>query len=216
MLWRTLLVIASLVLVSACQAQAPAAEPFVSGTHYFPIEPAVATSAPAGKVEVVEVFSYACIHCAHFEPQVAAWRAKMPKEASFSYLPAAWNPQWEGFAKAFYAAEALGVLERTHEPMFKALHEERRQFNSLDDLAQWYAGHGTKADAFLSAFNAMTTTAAVERAKKLVPEYGVDGTPSVIVAGKYRITGASAGGMEKVFDVVNHLVAKESSAGGKR
>jgi thiol:disulfide interchange protein DsbA len=215
MLWRTMFVIASLALVSACQAQAPAAEPFQSGTHYFPIEPAVATTAPAGKVEVVEVFSYACIHCAHFEPHVAAWRAKMPKEASFSYLPAAWNPQWEGFAKAFYAAEGLGLLEKTHEPMFKALHEERRQFASLDELAQWYAGHGTKADAFLSSFNSMPTTAGVERSKQLVPQYGVDGTPTVVVAGKYRVTGQSAGGMDKVFDVVNYLVAKEVAAAKK-
>ncbi|HET7843600.1 MAG TPA: thiol:disulfide interchange protein DsbA/DsbL, partial [Xanthomonadales bacterium] len=116
MLWRTMLVIASLTLVSACQAQAPATpDVYQAGTQYFPIDPPVATSAPAGKVEVVEVFSYACIHCAHFQPFVDKWRANMPKQASFRYLPAAWNPSWEGFAKAYYAAEGLGVAEKTHE-----------------------------------------------------------------------------------------------------
>lgn len=215
MLWRTMLVIASLVLVSACQAQAPA-EPYQSGTHYLPIDPPVATSAPDGKVEVVEVFSYACIHCAHFQPYVDAWRAKMPKQAMFKYLPAAWNPSWEGFAKAYYAAEGLGLVEKTHEAMFKAIHEEHKQFGTLDDLAQWYAGFGVKPEAFVSSFNSMPTMSSVEHAKTLVPKYGVDGTPTVIVAGKYRVTGQSAGGYDKLFDVVDYLVAKESAAGGKQ
>jgi len=215
MLWRTLFVIASLALVSACQAQVPA-EPYQAGTHYFPIEPAVATSAPAGKVEVVEVFSYACIHCAHFQPYVDQWREKMPKEAVFKYLPAAWNPQWEGYAKAYYAAEGLGLVPATHQAMFKALHEEHKQFGAMEDLAQWYAGFGTKPEAFVSSFNSMPTTSAVERSKALVPQYGVDGTPTVIVAGKYRITGQSAGGYDKLFDVVNFLVAKEAAAAGKK
>jgi len=215
MLWRTMLVIASLVLIPACQAQVPA-EQFQAGTHYFPIEPAAATSAPAGKVEVVEVFSYACIHCAHFQPYVDAWRQKMPKQASFKYLPAAWNPQWEGFAKAYYAAEGLGIVEATHAAMFKAIHEEKKQFASLDDLAQWYAGFGTKPEAFLSSFNSMPTTSAVERSKTIVPQYAVDGTPTVIVAGKYRVTGQSAGGYDKLFDVVDFLVAKEAAAAGKK
>lgn len=214
MLWRLMLVVVSLAFVSACQAQAPT-EPFQSGTQYFPIDPPVATSAPAGKVEVVEVFSYACIHCAHFQPLVDAWRAKQSKNVVFKYLPAAWNAQWEGFAKAYYAADSLGIVEKTHGPMFKALHEEKKNFASLDELAQWYAGYGVKPDAFLSAFNSMTTMAGVEHSKALVPQYGIDGTPTVVVAGKYRVTGQSAGSADKVFDVVDYLVAKELAAGGK-
>ena len=213
MLWRTLLVIASLVLMPACQAQVPA-EPYTAGTNYFPIEPAVATSAPAGKVEVVEVFSYACIHCAHFQPYVDQWVANKPKNVAFKYLPAAWNPQWEGFAKAYYAAEGLGLVPATHQALFKAIHEEHKQFSSLDDLAQWYAGFGTKPEAFLSSFNSMPTMSGVERSKTLIPQYQVDGTPTIIVAGKYRVTGQSAGGMDKVFDVVNYLVQKETAAAG--
>ena len=51
----------------------------------------------------------------------------------------------------------------------------------------------------------------ISRSKTLVPKYNVDGTPTVVVNGKYRVTGASAGGYEKLFDVVNFLVAKESA-----
>jgi thiol:disulfide interchange protein DsbA len=215
MLWRLMLVVVSLAFVSACQAQAPVA-PYESGTQYFPIDPPVPTSAPPGKVEVVEVFSYACIHCAHFQPLVDAWRAKQSKNVVFKYLPAAWNEQWEGFAKAFLAADALGVVEQTHAAMFKALHEEKKNFASLDDLAQWYAGFGVKPEAFKSAYGSMTTLAGLEHSKTVVPQYGIDGTPTVIVAGKYRVTGQSAGAAEKVFDVVDFLVAKELAAGGRK
>ena len=153
----------------------------VEGTNYARLAQPIPMPA-TGKVEVVEVFSYACIHCAHFQPLVDAWRAKQSKNVVFTYLPAAWNAQWEGFAKAYYAADSLGIVEKTHGPMFKALHEEKKNFASLDELAQWYAGYGVKPDAFLSAFNSMTTMAGIEHSKALVPQYGIDGTPPVVVA----------------------------------
>lgn len=198
-------------------ALAPAAfaqnmvERFQEGNQYFVIEPAQPTAPDA--VEVTEVFSYACIHCANFHGAVAQWKKNMPAGAKFTELPAAWNPAWEMLARVFYTAEALGVLDKTHKAFFDAIHVERKAFANLDEVAQWYATNGgVKAADFIATANSSGVNIKVNRSKQLVPRYGVDGTPAIVVAGKYRVTGSSAGGWDQVFEVVNFLVAREAAA----
>lgn len=205
-----LLAAAALVLVSVSACAQGAHAPYQAGTHYFPIDPPQPTSA-GDKVEVVEIFSYACIHCAHFEPHVASWKQKKPANVAFSYLPAVFNPSWETMARAYYAGEVLGIAEKAHQDLFDGIHV-RRDVRNLDDIAKIYAKYGKTEQQFLDATKSFAVEMKINRAKQMVPRYGVDGTPTVIVAGKYRVTGGSAGGMEKIFDVVNFLIAKEEAA----
>ena len=204
------------VLLAALAAPAALAqgllEKYQAGTHYYPIQPAQAVTAPKGKVEVVEVFSYACIHCAHFQAEVNAWKKAMPANATFALMPAAWNATWEMVARAYYASEALGILDQSHDAFFNAIFIEKIPFATIEDIAKWYTKFGVTEAAFLDAAKSLTTNTKVQRSKQMVPKYGVDGTPSVVVAGKYRVTGQSAGGYDKVFDVVNFLVAREAAA----
>ena len=213
------LVLTILVAPTAC-AQSMV-ERFQEGTHYARIDPPVASTAPAGKVEVVEVFNYACPHCATFQADVDRWRAKAPAGAHFGYLAAAWSPSWEAYARAYYAAESLGILTRSHEALFKALHTERVEIRNLEELAQWYTQFGVTREQFVAAFESAETTAKIAKSRELVPAYKVDGTPSVIVGGKYRVTGEMACAAVPsgqpcthgaVFDVVDFLVAKELAA----
>lgn len=206
----TRILAATVFAFAAVAASAQGTATYQVGTHYFPIDPPQPTSS-GNKVEVLEVFSYACIHCAHFEPQVQAWKKKMPANAAFSYLPAVFNPSWEAMARAYYAGEVLGVADKAHQDIFDGIHV-RRDVRNLEDIAKIYAKYGKTEQQFLDATKSFGVEMKLNRAKQMVPRYGVDGTPSVIVAGKYRITGASAGGLDKVFDVVNFLVAKESAA----
>lgn len=201
---------AALALVSVTACAQGGVETYQAGTHYFPIDPPQPTSS-GDKVEVVEVFSYACIHCAHFEPHVQAWKQKMPAAVSFSYLPAVFNASWETMARAYYAAEVLGVADKAHQDLFDGIHV-RRDVRNLEDIAKIYAKHGKTEQQFLDATKSFAVEMKINRAKQMVPRYGVDGTPTVVVAGKYRVTGGSAGGMDKIFDVVNFLVAKEAAA----
>jgi thiol:disulfide interchange protein DsbA len=203
----------ALVMVPAVSAQG-LVERFQSGVHYLPIDPAQPSSTSQG-VEVIEVFSYACIHCAHFQAAVDQWKKTKPASATFVYLPAAWNPSWEMVARAFYAAESMGILDKTHKAFFDALHVERKPFTNLDSIAQWYATTaGVKAEDFVAAATSSAVNIKINRSKQMVPRYRVEGTPSVVVAGKYVVTGETAGGYENVFEVVNFLVAKEAAARG--
>lgn len=198
----------ALVSVTAC-AQGTA-DRFAAGTHYYPVEPAQPTSS-GDKVEVVEVFSYACIHCAHFEPSVQKWKKTKPAEAAFSYLPAVFNPSWEVFARAYYAGEALGIAEKAHQDLFDGIHV-RRDIRNVEDISKVYAKYGKSAQQFVDATTSFAVEMKINRAKQMVPLYQVDGTPTLIVAGKYRVTADSAGGQDKIFDVVDFLVAKEAAA----
>lgn len=210
------LALAGLLFAPLAMAQTMV-ERFTAGQHYFPISPTVPTSAPAGKVEVLEVFSYACIHCAQFNPSAETWKKSKPAAAQFELMPVVFNPTWESLARAYYAAAALGALDRTHQKMFNAIFVEKKQFRTVEDLAEWYATQGVDKAKFLATAKSFAVDAKIKRSTALVQRYGVDGTPSVIVAGKYRITGASAGNYETLWQIVDYLVAKEVSerAGGK-
>jgi thiol:disulfide interchange protein DsbA len=207
---RLLFAVLSLTVMPLALAQAPLK--YTAGRDYFVVQPAQPTDAPAGKIEVMEVFSYACIHCAHFEPMVATWKKKAPANVHFTYMPAAWSPPWEMVARAFYAAEALGVLEKTHSAFFDALHVAHVPIQTMDDVAKWYSqSAGVDPAQFLQVANSFAVNAKIQRSKQSMPRFGVDGTPTLIVAGKYRITGQSAGGLEKMFDVADFLVQQESA-----
>ena len=210
------------VSVNACAQEhadtAKAAAPVAAeaGKNYFLIEPAQPT-ASGDKVEVLEVFSYACVHCAHFQPYADEIRAKLPAYAQFNYMPAIFNEQWEAFARAYYTAQSLGVLDKTHQAIFDAVHRDRRAFRSFDDIATFYGEHGADVEKFKQVATSFEVESKLSRSRSMVPKYGVDGTPSVIVAGKYRVTGASAGGYPQMVALILHLVEKahaEMKAGG--
>jgi protein dithiol oxidoreductase (disulfide-forming) len=162
------------------------------------------------KVEVIEVFSYGCIHCAQFQPFVDSWSKRVDKSAvQFTYLPAPFNPLFKLMATGFYAADSLGATANTHQRVFDALFVQGKQVNNLNTLADLYASLGVNRDAFLKAAQSFFIESQVRRADDLMRSYQIDGTPSVIVAGKYRVTSESAGGHDKVFAVVDALIAKE-------
>ena len=207
MLQRFLL-LALLVLV----APVALAQDFVEGRDYFPISPAErATKGDA--IEVVEVFGYPCIHCAHAAPVVAKWKEGAPADVKLSYVPAVFGGIWEAYARAYYTAETTGVMERSHDKLFEVLHTERRQINNLDGIAQFYTEYGVDKDTFLGTMTSFAVDAKIAESQRLVQAWGVEGTPTMIVAGKYRVMSQGGDdGFEKMMKIVDFLVAKERSA----
>ena len=181
---RLLPVIAGLLLTSACSAQAPAA-PYRLGVQYVAITPAQPL-VNDGKIEVVEVFSYACPHCWHFEPYVEQIRKQLPRGVVLRRVPAVFSPAWEPYARAFYAAQKLGVLGTTHDALFKALHEKHEPLYSLQDLAGFYARHGVQPAQFLRIANSDAVDRQMMHDVRLEQAWGIEGTPTIVVDGKYR------------------------------
>ncbi|HEY0178103.1 MAG TPA: thiol:disulfide interchange protein DsbA/DsbL [Dokdonella sp.] len=217
MLNRFAPLLAGLLLLSNALAATPAAsaEPkWQAGKNYFAITPPQPT-ASGDKIEVLEVFSYACPHCAHFQPYAEQIKAGLPDYAAFDYMPAVFNPQWEPYARAYYTAQSLGVLAQTHQALFDALHRDHLPLRTIDDLATFYAEHGVDRAKFLAASSSFEVESKLARARELVKNFGVDGTPSIVVDGKYRVTAQSAGGYPELIELVGWLVEQAHAPAAK-
>jgi thiol:disulfide interchange protein DsbA len=207
---RLITLLALLLAAPLVSAQA-LIEKYELGKNYLAIDPPQATSS-GNKVEVIEVFSYGCVHCAHFQPTVDEWRKKMPAGVAFGYMPAFFQPYFALMGRVYYTAEVLGVAEKSHADVYKAIFVDQKPMHTLDEIAQFYSAYGVKPDDFVKTATSFAVETKVKRADELSKRYGIDGTPTVVVNGKYRVTAASAGDYGKVFDVVNFLIAKEQAA----
>ena len=144
-------------------ASTEAAE-FQEGVHYQRLPVPVETK-DASKVEVVEVFSYACIHCKNFDSTVEGWRVAQAEDVSFRRVPAIFNKSWALLAQAFYAAEILGVSEKVHQPIFRALHDQGVNLGNPELLAALFLEVGDVApDDFSEVFNSFGVRSKVQQA----------------------------------------------------
>lgn len=186
-----------------------AADPiYVEGTHYERLSEPVRTADPA-RIEVVELFWYGCSHCFHFEPLLAKWRPTIAADVDFHRSPAMWNKLMAVHAQAFYAAEALGVLEKMNQPLFEALNVQRKRLESEEEIAGLFAANGVKDADFRKAFNSFGVQSKVKQADARQRSYKTTGTPEMIVNGKYRVSARLAGSPEAMLKVVDFLLAKE-------
>lgn len=164
-----------------------------------------------GKVEVVEVFGYVCPACFRMEPLMESWKSKLPADVRVSYVPAPFGPQWTPYAKAFYAAEAMGLVDKTHGPMFNAIHIEDSlpgEGEQPDEaaIAQWYGKFGADPKEFRAAMDSFATNAKVNRGRQFMVRSGVNGTPTMVVNGKYRVIGGRS--YQEVLEITSRLVQK--------
>ncbi|MCI4569390.1 thiol:disulfide interchange protein DsbA/DsbL [Lysobacter sp. CFH 32150] len=175
------------------------------GQPYRPLE---------GKVEVVEVFGYVCPACAAFHPVVSAWEAKLPADVRFTYVPAPFGPEWIPYAKAFYVAESLGLVGKSHDAVIRAIHVQQSLPGEGDKpdeaaIAKFYAQYGADPKSFLSTMNSFAIDAKINRGKQFMIRSGVGSTPTIVVNGKYRVEGK---GWEDKLRIADALVAQERAA----
>lgn len=202
--------LATSLLLASGAAVAAEAPQWEAGKNYQLIEPAVETSSDT--VEVVEVFSYACPHCANFQPFAERIKAELPAGATYEYKPAVFFPQWEPYARAFLVAKSMGILDKAHGALFDALHRDHRPIRSLQDLAHFYADFGVEPGQFLSTAESFVINDELQKDVLWGRRAGVMGTPTIIVAGKYRAEASGAGGNAQLVELTKWLVDKELAA----
>jgi thiol:disulfide interchange protein DsbA len=203
--------IAALFVAGPAHAQvlrAPAA------VKYFPVNPPQPPLTDSGKIEVIEFFSYGCGHCAMFQPYVDAWVKSIDaSKVELIYVPVTFRPDFALLARGYYAAELLGVAKSTHHRVFDVIFNGGTPaVRTFNDVAAIYEKVGVNKTDFMAAAQKLSVEEKLRKSHQLMEAFRIDGTPTMIVAGKYRITGESAGGNDKVFAVVNELIAKELAA----
>jgi thiol:disulfide interchange protein DsbA len=212
---RTLTLFAGLLLATACTAQshADASAPYTEGDQYVTLPAPHQRYSNVGKVEVAEVFSYGCIHCAEFSPAADKLKKSLPPGVKFELVPAPFSDEWLPFARAYYAADKLGVVDRTHLELFKEKFVQNYPMNSMDDLADFYARQGVNRDEFMRLANSPEATAKLKADLDLIRTWGVDGTPSIVVDGKYRVANVKT--LDELSKVTQWLVQRELDAANK-
>ncbi len=177
---------------------------------YEPLTPAQPTQS-ADKVEIIEFFWYGCPHCYAFEPLIEEWSKNLPKNVEFIRQPAVFNEVWAKHAKAYYVADALGIVEKVHADLFDAIQNKKEPLDTEASLAQFFAAHGVSEAQFKEAYSSFGVDSKVRQAPVIAAKYGITGVPTVIINGKYKTNGTVAGSHEKMIEVMNTLIKQESA-----
>ena len=214
-----LILLAGLTILGFVLASTVAAKP-VLDKEYKLIVPPQPQPATVKGVEVLEFFNYACPHCYEFEPSLKTWLKSKPKNAEFRYVPAVFNERMIPLAKIYYTLEELGLLERLHDKVYYAIHQQ--QLNLIDRaiLLKWIGEQGVETNRFEATFDSFSVNNKVQRATQMTRNYHIPGTPYLIIGGRY-LTGPSMsvgadGNIDhnRLMQVLNELI--DLSQGGTR
>jgi protein dithiol oxidoreductase (disulfide-forming) len=208
---RSVLRLMLLVLpLSACaqSAQAPTSGLPKAGEQYV-LAPKAGTWLPEkGKIEVIEYFSYSCGHCAQFQPLIDAWKKSMPKDVVFHYIPNAFDLEFP-YSRAYFAAERLGALPKVHHDLFVAIHDDGRMPRNnvtIDEIGTYFGQRGVDRAKAIALMRSPEVTEQMKRAKQFVVDKKLQGTPTLVVVGKYVIQGES---FEQQLHNLNAVIAME-------
>ncbi|HEX3835984.1 MAG TPA: thiol:disulfide interchange protein DsbA/DsbL [Steroidobacteraceae bacterium] len=184
------------------------------GVNYDPVVPSQPTSVPAGKVEVLEVFWFACPHCYALEPFLKAWRKTKPDYVEFVRVPVMWGPVHRAHAQLYYTLKQLG-RDDLDDKVFDTLHNGQNPMvgntpdETLQKQLQFATANGIDAEAFRKAYNSFAVNTDLQRAEEITQRYHVEGVPLIVVNGKYITDVGKAGSDANLVAEINDLAASE-------
>jgi thiol:disulfide interchange protein DsbA len=161
-----------------------------------------------GKIEVVEFFSWGCPHCYEFYPKLARWLATMPKGSSFKRVPVAiGHTEWEALAKAYYALQSTGDVDRLDSQIFEDIHKNHVWLNDEPSITAWVGKHGVDVAKFTAAYRSFGVNTSAGQAEQKAVDYRLTGVPTLAIAGKYTVSGDQ----QKMLSTSDQLIAMERS-----
>lgn len=183
-----------------------AAEPQL-GRDYTLLNPPQPSQAPAGKVDVVEFFSYGCPHCKDLQPSLAMWAAKLPADVSFRRVPISFGrPAWARLARIYYTLDIMSQTDKYDGLVFRALHDEHANFNSDESIAAWAGSKGLDAKKFADDMASFTVQSMVPRGDQEANAKKITGVPALIVDGRYMVV--TTGNFAQMLATADALIEK--------
>lgn len=197
-------VFAVLALLCASYSHAAVEE----GRDYKLMNPPQPT-ASGKQIEVLEFFFYGCSHCYHLHPFMSEWEKKMPKDVQLKYVPVIFNESAEPMARAFYAVESLGQLNKLHDALFQSVNVLNVDMSDEASISAFVSKYGVDRAKFGAAYNSFAMQNKISRSNQMVQSYGIRGTPTVVVDGKYTISGLQPARIVEVLDEVVKIARKD-------
>jgi protein dithiol oxidoreductase (disulfide-forming) len=205
-----------LAFVPAAVAQQP-----VEGKDFKTINPPQRPDS-GKKIEVIEFFSYACPHCAEFEPTLQSWVKRKPKDVEYKMVPMVFREQWKAPAKLYYTLEAMGLVDKYHQKVYDAIHKQNKELFTDQAVKDWAKSIGIDATKFNEVYDSFGIDAKLQRSASMAKSYGIQFTPAMAINGKYW-TGPSMvtspdGGLDsaRFFRVLDQLVDSERAKPGSK
>jgi thiol:disulfide interchange protein DsbA len=182
----------------------------VQGKDYTLLNPVQPVSSK--KIEVLEFFFYECPHCFHLHPFLAAWEKTQPADVELTLVPTMFRDSTEPLARTYYALEGIGKIKQLDDAIYQAIHVKQANLYDLDTIGAFVAGNGVDRAKFSAAYNSFTVNSKIVRAKQMIRSYGINGTPTLVVDGKYAITGLQPPDAIRVLNEVIAIARKERAA----
>jgi len=181
-----------------------------AGTDYVVLGKPAPVDTPAGKVEVVEFFSYNCPHCAAFEPQLEAWVKKLPPYVNFKRIPVPFvGNDTEAKQRVYYTLEAMGKVDEFQLKLFDAIHKQRQPLTGDAGILAWAEKQpGLDAKKFAELYKSFSVSGKAKRAAQLTTDYQVAGVPAIGVAGRWYVDGDTAGSLDRALQVTDFLIGE--------
>ena len=165
-----------------------------------------------GKIEVLEFFSWGCPHCYEFYPKLSRWLSTLPKDASFKRVPVGLgHPEWEALAKAYYALQSTGDVDRLDSQIFEDIHKNHVWLYDEQSITAWVGKHGVNVAKFTAAFRSFGVNTSEAQAEQKSVDYRIPGVPTLAIDGKYTVDGDQ----EKMLATSSQLIAMERVANQK-
>ena len=181
---------------------------FVEGEHFFAIEKP--RRVRGDKIEVMEFFSYGCIHCYNFDDDLTEWANDRSSQVALVRTPVIANDLWRNLGRAHYGLMELGILDQNHVRLFKEIHDGKRNLNTLEKIAAILATSEVSEEELLAAFTSEQVTQKVNRADNLARRFKIASVPNLVVNGKYRVSASRDVGLIKMLDVMDFLIEQET------
>jgi len=172
------------------------------GKDYTLVRPPQPTS--TNKIEVMEFFFYGCIHCFHLDPKLQKWEKSKPKDVQLILVPTIFRDSWEPMARTYYALDSMGLEGKVHDALFRAWNVENTALLEESAIVDFVSARGVDGSKFSAAYNSFTVQSRVNRSKQMIRSYGIEGTPTMIVNGKYKISGLQP---DETIRVLNEVIA---------
>ncbi len=187
-----------------------------SGKDFLEISPTQPVDVKKGQVEVLEFFWYRCPHCFELEPELNAWTKKLPKDVVVKKIPGILNPSWAALARAYYALEAVGMLEKLHGDVFNAIHVQGMDLNPPERFFDWAVTKGVDRKQIADAYNSFSVNTKVMRAQQMTNAYKLNGVPAFAVNGKFVTSAYMTGGTPSLFKTLDELIVQERKKYGNK
>lgn len=183
----------------------------VAGKHYSSVSPRQPTRDPK-QIEVVEFFAYSCEHCFMFEPALEAWHKRLPAGVVLRRVPIAFRESFATHQKLFFAIEQLGLVDQLHGKVFTAIHMGKQRLDKPEGIAEFAKKNGVEPSRLVDAANSFAVAAKAKQANALATGYGVQGTPSLGVDGRWLTSGSMTGSNEQALAVAEFLIGEARRA----